>query len=88
MNVKVQEGVEKLKAIFHTKSVQDNTPQELNIEISQGIYDILVEYAKLDKLDPILVLHIEDGSSKWCLMSDDWLKNPTSNNNGSTVYVV
>ncbi len=75
VNVQVQEGADKLKAIFHAKCASDNTQEDLNIEINQGTYDILMEYAKLDKLDLIMVLRIEGSSTKWCLMSEDWLKN-------------
>ena len=87
VNVQVQEGADKLKAVFHAKRVCDNTHEDLDIEISQATYDILMEYAKLDKLDLIMVLQIEGANSKWCLMSEDWLKNqvPTS---GSKSYIV
>jgi hypothetical protein len=75
VNVKVQEGADKLKAVFHAKRASDNTLEDLDIEISQETYDILMEYAKLDKLDLIMVLQIEGKTSKWCLMSEDWLRN-------------
>jgi hypothetical protein len=75
VNVQVQEGANKLKAVFHAKCVSDNTNEDLDIEINQATYDILIEYAKLDKLDLIMVLQIEGTSSKWCLMSEDWLRN-------------
>jgi hypothetical protein len=73
--VQVQEGADKLKAVFHTKRAQDNSQEDLDLEINQGTYDILMEYAKLDKLDLIMVLQIEGANAKWCLMSEDWLKN-------------
>jgi hypothetical protein len=75
VNVKVQEGAEKIKAVFHAKRAADNTQEDLDIEINQATYDILMEYAKLDKLDLIMVLQIEGNTSKWCLMSEDWLQN-------------
>lgn len=87
INVQVQEGANKLKAIFHAKRASDNTHEDLDIEINQATYDILMEYAKLDKLDLIMVLQIEGTSSKWCLMSEDWLKNQV-NNAGSKSYIV
>jgi hypothetical protein len=87
VNVKVQEGEEKLKAIFHTKRASDNTIEDLDIEINQSVYDILMEYAKLDKLDLIMVLQIEGTRSKWCLMSEDWLKNQI-NGAGTKSYIV
>lgn len=87
VNVKVQEGVDKLRAVFHAKRASDNTQEDLDIEINQSTYDILMEYAKLDKLDLIMVLRIEGGSSKWCLMSEDWIRNQCSGA-GSKGYVV
>jgi hypothetical protein len=75
VNVKVQEGADKVKATFHAKRASDNTPQDLDIEISPSIYDVLMEYAKLDKLDLIMVVQIQGSDSKWCLMSEDWLQN-------------
>lgn len=53
----------------------------MDIEISQRVYDMLVEIAKLDKLDPILVLHIDGEESKRCVMPENWLKNQTGTNN-------
>ena len=59
------------------------------MEISQAAYNVLLEYAKLDKLDMVLVLQIEGGEAKWCLMDENWLKkqdygmdqaSPTSSN--------
>ena len=75
VNVAVKEGADKLKAIFHTKRATDNSQEDLDIEINQGTYDILMEYAKLDKLDLIMVLQIEGAKAKYCLMSEDWLRN-------------
>jgi hypothetical protein len=75
VNVAVKEGADRLKAVFHAKRASDNTQEDLSIEINQGTYDILMEYAKLDKLDLIMVLQIEGAASKWCLMSEEWLKN-------------
>lgn len=75
VNVKIQEGVERIKAIFHAKRVTDNALEDLDIEISQGTYKMLMEYAKMDKVDLIMVLQIDGSSAKWCLMSEDWVKN-------------
>ena len=36
---------------------------------------MLMEYAKMDKLDLILVLQIQGDEAKWCLMSENWLQN-------------
>jgi len=89
VNVAVKEGADKLKAIFHAKRAADNAQEDLDIEINQGTYDILMEYAKLDKLDLIMVLQIQGGSAKYCLMSEDWLKNQLQNLGcGSKGYIV
>ncbi len=79
VNVQVHEGAEKLKAVFHARRVADNQPQDLNVEISQSVYNMLIEYTKLDKFDLILVLQIQGNDAKWCLMSENWLKNQTIN---------
>jgi len=79
VNVQIEEGVGKINAVFHAKRAIDDESQDLDIEINQGLYDILLEYAKLDKLDLILVLRIEGLSNKWCLMSEDWMKNQPTN---------
>jgi len=72
VNVQVQEGAEKLKAVFHGRRIGDNQPKDLEMEISHAAYDVLLEYAKLDKLDLVLVLQIEGGEAKWCLMAENW----------------
>jgi hypothetical protein len=75
VNVEVSEVAEKLRAIFHVRRLPDNAQEDLNIEINQHFYDMLTEYAKMDKLDLILVLQIQGDKAKWCLMSENWLKN-------------
>ena len=87
VNVHIQEGDEKINAVFHAKRVADNLIQDLNIKISKATYDVLLEYAKLDKLDLIMVLQIEGESAKWCLMSEDWLRNQFSKT-GPSSYIV
>jgi hypothetical protein len=87
INVQIQKSASKIKAIFHAKRASDNASQDLDIEISHGVYDMLLEYAKLDRLDLIMILQIEGANSKWCLMSEDWLRNQPLNV-GSASYVV
>lgn len=88
VNVQIQEGADKVKAVFHAKRAGDNSLHDLNIEISKAMYDILMEYAKLDKLDLVMVLQIEGANSKWCLMSEDWLGNQLHSNLGNSAYIV
>ncbi|MCW4007661.1 MAG: hypothetical protein NWF09_03075 [Candidatus Bathyarchaeota archaeon] len=87
VNVKMQEGVDALKAIFHARRANDGQLQDLEIEINRETYNMLVEYAKLDSGDLILVLHIEGKESKWCLMSENWLKKQ-SGKKSKTFYIV
>jgi len=89
VKVQIQEGIDKIKAVFHAKQAGDNSPQDLDIEISKSTYDMLMEYAKLDKLDLIMILQIEGANSKWCLISEAWLKNNLAyGKTGSSAYVV
>lgn len=88
VNAQIQDGADKIKAVFHAKRAVDNTPHDLDIEISKATYDILIEYAKLDKVDLIMILQIEGANSRWCLISEDWLKNTPSVRIGSSAYVV
>lgn len=74
VNVKIQEGADRLKAIFHAKRASDNISEDLDIEINHNTYNMLMEYAKLDKLDLIMVLQIQGPDARWCLMSEDWLR--------------
>jgi hypothetical protein len=75
VNVQIQEGQERVKATFHGKKIGDNQLKQLEMEISQAAYNVLLDYAKLDKRDMMLVLEIEGGEAKWCLMDENWLKN-------------
>jgi len=87
VNVQFREDVDKLKAVFHARKAKDAHFQDLEVEISQAAYNILIEYAKLDNFDLILVLRIEGNESKWCLMSEEWLKKQTGEN-GTVFYIV
>jgi len=88
VNVAVQEGADKFKAVFHARRASDNVQEELNIEINQSTYNMLVEYAKLDRFDLIMVLQIKGDKAKYCLMSEDWLKNQFGASGGSKSYIV
>jgi hypothetical protein len=88
VNVQVREGAGRFKAVFHAVRMADHQLQELNVEISQAVYDVLVEYARMDKVDLILVLHIDGEDAKWCLMSENWLRNQPCERRGKREYVV
>jgi hypothetical protein len=79
VNVQLEEGVEKIKAVFHARKAADNSTQDVAVEISKGAYNALIEYARMDMMDQILVLSIEEGESRWCFLSENWLKKQTLN---------
>jgi hypothetical protein len=87
VNVHLRDGENVYRAVFHAKRAMDNQQEDLDLEINKSMYNILVEYAKLDNADMILILHVEGNKSKWCLMSENWLKRYT---NGSIAgkYVI
>lgn len=87
VNAKICEGDEKIKAVFHAQRASDNLSQDLDIEINKATYNVLLEYAKLDQLDLIMVIQIDGTESKWCLLSEDWLKHQLSTTSRSA-YIV
>ena len=87
VNVQFQEGTDMLKAVFHARKAKDTLFQDLEVKISKAAYNILIEYAKLDNFDLILVLRIDGNESKWCLMSEEWLKKRVGDN-GKVSYIV
>jgi hypothetical protein len=87
VNVQFRDNVDTLKAVFHARRAKDGQIQDLEVEISQAAYNMLVEYAKLDNFDLILVLRIEGDKSKWCLMSEEWLHKQVGEN-GKAFYIV
>ena len=87
VNVQLQEGAEMHKAVFHARKAEDTRFQDLEVKISKAAYNMLIEYAKLDNFDLILVLRIDGNESKWCLMSEEWLKTRVGEN-GKVCYIV
>jgi len=87
VNVQFRDNVDMLKAVFHARRAKDGQLQDLEVNISQAAYNMLIEYAKLDNFDLILVLRIEGSESKWCLMSEEWLKKQ-ADGNGKALYIV
>ena len=87
VSVQFQEGADMIKAVFHARKAKDTLFQDLEVKISKAAYNMLIEYAKLDNFDLILVLRIDGNESKWCLMSEEWLKNRVGEN-GKVCYIV
>jgi len=88
VNVQVTKGSERLRATFHARRAHTNEVEDLNIDITKPVYDVLVEYAKMNKLDMILVLQILGDDAKWCLMSENWLANQVDKGPTKTGYIV
>jgi hypothetical protein len=87
VSVHFREDEKTHRAVFHARRAIDNKTEDLSIEINQRLYDVLVDYAKLDNYDLILILQIEGNSSKWCLVTENWLKHGASENNAGK-YVI
>ena len=87
VNVQFREDAQVLKAVFHGRAAKADQFQDLEVEITPAAYKMLIEYARLDNFDLILVLRIEGNESKWCLMSEEWLKRQVGEN-GKAVYIV
>jgi hypothetical protein len=87
VNVQFREGASVFKAVFHARKAKGTRFQDLEVEISQAAYNMLVEYAKLDSFDLILVLRIDGSESRWCLMNEEWLKKRVGEN-GKVCYII
>ena len=74
VKVNFDEGKERHDAVFHAKEVPANVHRELHFEIPLMLCDVLIEYAKLDNPDAILVLDVKGNSFMWNLLSEAWLK--------------
>ena len=78
VDVNFNKGKELHSAVFHAKEVPANIHRDLHFEIPHMLCDVLIEYAKLDNPDAILVLNIKGGSFRWNVLSGAWLKQTSS----------
>jgi hypothetical protein len=74
VNVHYSEGKNVYSAVFHAKRVGDSRSINLDFDISQNLYDVLMEYTKLDNSDLLLVLHVDGKDFKWSFVSESWLR--------------
>ena len=74
VNVQYSEGKNMYEAVFRVKQLHDRQLLDLDFEISPDIYQVLVDYTKLDNSDLWLVLHFESNVVKWRLVSEKWLR--------------
>lgn len=75
VNISLRQGEPMQKAVFHAVEVMDNKIEDLALEIPKSIYEVLVNYAKLDDPDLVLALYVEGGEFKWTTMSETWLRH-------------
>ena len=74
VNVQYSEGKKVYSAVFRAKRVGSGQLVDLGFDISQNLYDVLVEYTKLDDSDLLLVLHVDGKDFKWSFVSESWLR--------------
>jgi len=77
VNVHCSEGKKLYSAVFNAKRLEDNKVLDLDFEISRNLYDILVEYTKIEDSDLLLVLHVEGNAFKRGFVSENWLRQQT-----------
>jgi hypothetical protein len=77
VNVHCSEEEKAYSAVFNAKRLEDNKTFDLDFEISRRLYNVLVEYTKLDDSDLLLVLHVDGDDFKWGLISDSWIQQQT-----------
>ncbi len=87
VKVRLCEGKNKHNAVFHAKEIHLSQFTDLSLDIPRGLYDALVEYAKLNDPDMILVLNVKNDSYNWNLVSDAWVKQAASAQN-TKKYIV
>lgn len=87
VSVHLSEDQKAHKATFHAQTVEDGRPCDLDFEIPQDLYEVLVEYTRLGNPDLVLMLFHENNTFKWSVMSESWLKKYSNTSNGDQ-YVV
>lgn len=87
VSVSFREGESTQRAVFHARRATDSQSEDLELEITRKLYDVLVEYAKLDNFGQILILQIDGKESRWCLISENWFKQ-CRNGKDSRNYVI
>jgi hypothetical protein len=87
VNVKLDDGQRVHKATFHAEAVDGSERRDLDFEIPQDLFDVLVGYTKLGNPDLVLLLFHENGSFRWSLLSESWLRQHSSMA-GFSQYVV
>ena len=87
VKVHLNEGKETHRAVFHAKDTAGGQLEDLDLDIPQKLYEILVEYTETDDSDLILILHVDGEEFKWGLVSERWLRR-YMNSHIATSYIV
>ena len=74
VNVQNSERKNVYNAVFRAKRVGSDQLVNLAFDISQNLYDVLVEYTKLDDSDLLLVLRVDGKDFKWSFVSESWVR--------------
>ena len=77
VNVHYSEVKKRYSAIFRAKRLTDNQLFDLDFDISQKLYNVLMDYTKLDDSDLLLVLHAQGKDFKWSFVSESWVRQQT-----------
>lgn len=77
VTVQHSKGQKKISAVFSAKRLSDSQFMDLGLEISQSMYDVLMEYTDMGNSDLLLVLHVDGDDCKWGLVSESWLRQQT-----------
>ena len=77
VTVQQSEKKENYSAVFSAKKVGESQLLDLCFDISQNLYDVLMEYTKLGDSDLLLVLYVEGEDFKWGFVSESWLRQQT-----------
>ena len=86
VNVQYSEAKKMYNAVFRAKQVGNNQPVDLGFDISQKLYDVLMDYTKIGDDDLLLVLCAEGGVFKWSFVSESWVRQQTESK--VTRYIV
>lgn len=86
VRVNFSEGKEQHDAVFHARKIPGEEFLDLQLAIPPMLCDVLIEYAKIDNPDAILVVNIKDNRYSWNVLSEAWL-NKTFNAQSVKQYV-
>ncbi|HVP16488.1 MAG TPA: hypothetical protein VMT42_03895 [candidate division Zixibacteria bacterium] len=81
VRVHLCKGSTKHQATFCAREANDGQSKELTMKIPQNLYDVLLEYVRLNNPDLLLVLQVEGDEFKWGFTSETRLKQYSCKDN-------